>query len=53
MGFEKLLSGYARELVQFALEQCAGNRTHAARMLGISRGKLLYQMKELGIKDES
>lgn len=49
MGFEKLMQDYARELIAHTLKVCKGNRTHAARRLGISRGKLIYQIKELGI----
>ena len=49
-GLERLMGDYARELILFSLKECKGNQSGAARMLGISRGKLLYQMKELGIK---
>ena len=50
VGFEKLMQEYARELIAHTLKVCRGNRTHAARRLGISRGKLIYQIKELGLE---
>ena len=51
VGFEKLMHAYARELIAHTLKVCKGNRTHAAKRLGISRGKLIYQIKELGLED--
>jgi len=36
--------------IQAALRETGGNRTRAARLLGISRQSLLYEMKKLGIK---
>jgi two-component system, NtrC family, response regulator AtoC len=35
-------------LVQQAVEQCHGNQTHAAKLLGISRDQLRYRLKKLG-----
>jgi DNA-binding NtrC family response regulator len=35
--------------VREALERSGGNRTRAARDLGVSRQALLYLMKELGV----
>ena len=37
------------ELIRRALEATGGNRTHAARRLGISHRALLYKLKEYGI----
>ncbi|MCE9599636.1 MAG: sigma 54-interacting transcriptional regulator [Spirochaetia bacterium] len=45
--FERMIEDYARELLVHTLRTCNGNQTRAARMLNISRGKLIYQMKEL------
>lgn len=49
VNFERLMQDYARELIAHTLKVCEGNQTHAARQLGISRGKLIYQIKELGL----
>ena len=38
-----------RALIARALEQTAGNRTHAAKLLEISHRALLYKLKEYGI----
>ncbi len=35
-----------RDMIVHALEQCKGNRTHAAKMLGITRYTLLYRIKK-------
>jgi DNA-binding NtrC family response regulator len=32
-----------------ALERCAGSQSQAARMLGISRGKLISRIEEYGL----
>ena len=36
-------------LIEEALEATGGNRTHAARLLGISHRALLYKLKEYGV----
>jgi two-component system NtrC family response regulator len=38
-----------RSLIQEALRQSGGNRTQAARLLGISRNGLAIKMERLGI----
>jgi DNA-binding NtrC family response regulator len=38
-------------LIKQALERAAGNRTEAARLLGISRNGLANKMQRLGIDD--
>jgi DNA-binding protein Fis len=35
-------------LVEQAIEQCHGNQTHAAKLLGITRDQLRYRLKRLG-----
>jgi DNA-binding NtrC family response regulator len=39
-----------RELIADALRRCEGNRTHAARLLGIPRSSLLYRLKKLDLQ---
>jgi len=41
-----------REKIILALRRCGGNKTEAAKILGISRRSLYYKMDELGIKEE-
>lgn len=48
--FEDLLASYRRRLIESALARAEGNRTRAAELLGIRRGRLHYHMAELGIK---
>lgn len=40
-------------LINKALEQTKGNRTHAAKLLEISHRTLLYKLKEYGIDDDT
>ncbi len=42
------LEAVERALIRFALEQAGGNRTHAARFLGLTRSALLYRMHKYG-----
>ena len=42
-----------RGLIRRALDRTRGNRTQAARLLGISRRALLYKLKEMTEKDQS
>jgi two-component system response regulator AtoC len=39
-------------LITEALEATGGNRTHAARLLGISHRALLYKLKEYGLQGQ-
>lgn len=48
--FQTLVNGYMRQLIIAAIREAEGNRSRAARMLGLKRGALLYRMKELGIE---
>lgn len=41
-----------RRAIEDALRECQGNRTQAARHLGISLRKLQYRLKEYGIGGE-
>jgi len=47
--FDELMEARARSLIQQALAQAGGNKAAAARLLGMKRTRLLYQMKELGL----
>ena len=48
-GYHDELFRFRRSLVERSLEQAEGNQSRAARVLGISRQALAYQIKELGI----
>jgi transcriptional regulator with PAS, ATPase and Fis domain len=50
---QQKLKEYSRSLIQQALRRHSGNQTKAAQTLGISRGKLKYQIKQLGIDGSS
>lgn len=52
LDFEGMMNAYARRLLIEALQRCGGNRSRAAEMLGISRGRLNYQIRQLGLNAE-
>jgi two-component system response regulator AtoC len=47
--YRSRVAAHRRRLVREALEHSGGNRSRAARDLGLSRQALLYLMKELGV----
>lgn len=47
------LSQLELDLIEQALEMAAGNRSKAARLLGITRDTLLYRMQKYGLSDEA
>jgi len=49
LSIKKGTESLERALIVRALEQTAGNRTHAARLLEISHRALLYKLKEYGL----
>ena len=49
--FRTDLAEIERRYLVRALEQCEGNRTHAARLLGMSRNTLLARIREHGLGD--
>ena len=42
---------FEAELIRQALRRTDGNRTHAAKLLGISHRALLYKLKDYRIRD--
>ena len=49
LDLEKNVGALERRLIREALEKAAGNRSHAARLLGISRNGLAIKMERLGL----
>jgi transcriptional regulator with PAS, ATPase and Fis domain len=49
-GLDRKVDDAERQAILEALATCGGNRTHAAKRLGISRRALLYRMEKLGLK---
>jgi DNA-binding NtrC family response regulator/ligand-binding sensor domain-containing protein len=50
LGLSSAVESLQRRLVENALQECEGNRTHAAQMLSIDRSNLIRLMKRLGIE---
>jgi DNA-binding NtrC family response regulator len=50
LDFERLVKEYSSDLISYALHKHRGNKTRTAQALGISRGKLQYQIKQLGLE---
>jgi DNA-binding NtrC family response regulator len=48
-GLHDELNAIEKQRILDALEQCAGNQSRAARLLGISRGKLISRLDAYGI----
>ena len=48
-GYHCAVSDFKRRLIEATLHQVRGNRTHAARALGLQRTYLLRLMRELGV----
>jgi two-component system response regulator AtoC len=51
-GLRPAVERFEREYVSGVLRRCGGNRSQAARVLGLSRQGLLGKLKSLGIQDE-
>jgi DNA-binding NtrC family response regulator len=49
LGYHGAVSDFKRRLIEATLKQMRGNRTHAARALGLQRTYLLRLMRELGV----
>ncbi|MEW6752499.1 MAG: sigma-54 dependent transcriptional regulator [Candidatus Latescibacterota bacterium] len=48
----EVLGQVEREMIEQALARCEGNRTHAARALGVSRWGLVQKIREYGLGAE-
>ena len=49
-GYHGAVCHFKRRLIENALRDASGNRTHAARVLGLQRTYLLRLMRELQVK---
>lgn len=49
VGYHGAVSEFKRRLIEATLHQMRGNRTHAARALGLQRTYLLRLMRELSV----
>jgi DNA-binding NtrC family response regulator len=49
VGYHGAVSDFKRCLIEATLHQVRGNRTHAARALGLQRTYLLRLIRELGV----
>jgi len=47
---EKFLAGVETELIERAMRQAKGNKTKAARLLGLNRPRLYRRMVQLGLE---
>lgn len=52
VNLDAFMANVESELIRRALRQAKGNRAQAARLLEISRGKLLRRIDQLGIEEE-
>ena len=48
-GYHGAVCEFKRRLIEATLHQARGNRTHAARALGLQRTYLLRLIRELGV----
>jgi len=48
-----VLEQLEREIVQQALDRCGGNRTRAARLLGMNRDQIRYRIQKFGLRAPS
>ena len=50
---DPFLESIEKELIVRALHQARGNKTKAAKILGLSRGRMLRRCEHFGISDNS
>jgi DNA-binding NtrC family response regulator len=48
-GYHGAVSDFKRRLIEATLHEARGNRTHAARVLGLQRTYLLRLIRDLGV----
>jgi DNA-binding NtrC family response regulator len=48
-GYHDAVSEFKRRLIEATLHQACGNRTHAAKTLGLQRTYLLRLIRDLGV----
>jgi DNA-binding NtrC family response regulator len=46
------LEQYEDEIIKEALRRATGNKSQAARLLGLSRNAFRYRLSKLGVPDE-
>jgi two-component system, NtrC family, response regulator AtoC len=46
------LEQFEDKLIQEALQRAGGNKSQAARLLGLSRNALRYRLSKVGVPDE-
>jgi DNA-binding NtrC family response regulator len=46
------LDQWEDEMIREALKRAGGNKSQAARLLGLSRNALRYRLSKIGIEDE-
>jgi DNA-binding NtrC family response regulator len=46
------LEQFEDEIIREALRRAGGNKSQAARLLGLSRNALRYRLSKLGVPDE-
>jgi DNA-binding NtrC family response regulator len=46
------LEQYEDEMIKEALRRAGGNKSQAARLLGLSRNALRYRLSKMGVPDE-
>jgi two-component system response regulator PilR (NtrC family) len=49
---ETMVAGYEMQLIQSALRRTGGNRTKAAKLLGVTFRSLRYRLKKLGMEED-
>ena len=49
IGYHGAVSAFKRRLIEATLHEVRGNRTHAARALGLQRTYLLRLIRDLGV----